>query len=78
MKTSSVSDPKNSGRPSLNKNTLLRVPEEVQSSESGHALECTVEGKEMCRLQKQCWKAIHKMQCWAACKLFSCMASINV
>ena len=46
MKTSSVSDPKNSGRPSLNKNTLLRVPEEVQRSESGHALERTVEGKQ--------------------------------
>ena len=46
MKTSSVSDPKNSGRPSLNKNTLLRVPEEVQRSESGHALERTVEEKQ--------------------------------
>ena len=46
MKTSSVSDPKNSGRPSLNKNTLLHVPEEVQRSESGHALERTVEEKQ--------------------------------
>ena len=49
MKTSSVLDPKNSGCPSLNKklnkNTLLRVPEEVRRSESGHALERTVEGK---------------------------------
>ena len=44
MKTSSVSDPKNSSRPSLNKNTLLRVPKEVRRSESGHALERTVEG----------------------------------
>ena len=34
--------------------------------------------KEMCCLQKQCSKAMHKMQCWAACKLFSCMASKNV
>ena len=34
--------------------------------------------KEMCCLQKQCSKAMHKMQCWAACKLFSCMASVNV
>ena len=45
MKTSSVSDPENSGRPSLNKNTLLRVPE-VRRSKSGHALELTVEGKQ--------------------------------
>ena len=34
--------------------------------------------KEMCCLQKQCSRAMHKMQCWAACKLFSCMASGNV
>ena len=46
MKTLSVSNPKNFGRPSLNKNTLLRVPEEERSSESGHALEHTVEGKQ--------------------------------
>ena len=46
MKTLSVSDPKNSGRPSLNKNTLLHVPEEVQRGEFGHALERTVEGKQ--------------------------------
>ena len=46
IKTLSVSDPKNSGRPSFNKNTLLRVPEEVRRSESGHALERTVEGKQ--------------------------------
>ena len=46
MKTLSVSDPRNSGRSSLNKNTLLRVPEEVRRSESGHALERTVEGKQ--------------------------------
>ena len=62
MKTSSVSDPKNSGRPSLNKNTLMRVPEEVRRSESGHALERTVEGKQrkcsLCKnnVQKQCIK----------------------
>ena len=46
IKTSSVSDPENSGRPSLNKNTLLRVPKEERRSESGHALGCTVEGKQ--------------------------------
>ena len=62
MKTSSVSDPENSGRPSLNKNTLLRVSKEVQRNESGHALERTVEGKQtkraVCKnnVQKQCTK----------------------
>ena len=53
IKTSSVSDPENSGRPSLNKNTLLRVPKEERRSESGHAVERTVEGK-----QRKC--AIYK------------------
>ena len=75
MKTSSVSDPENSGRPSLNKNTLLRVSEEVRRSESGHALELTVEGK--LRKCAVCKNNVRK-QCWAACKLFSCMASVNV
>ena len=62
IKTSSVSDPKISGRPSLNKNTLLRVPEEVRRSESEHALERTVEGKQrkcaVCKnnVRKQCIK----------------------
>ena len=62
MKTLSVSDPKNSGRPSLNKNILLRVPEVVRRSESGHALERTVEGKQrkcaVCKnnVRKQCIK----------------------
>ena len=62
MKTSSVSDPKNSGCPSLNKNKLLRVPEEVRRSDSGHALDRTVEGKQrkcaICKnnVRKQCIK----------------------
>ena len=62
MRTSSVLDPKNSGCPSLNKNTLLHVPEEVRRSESGHALERTVERKQricaVCKnnVQKQCIK----------------------
>ena len=46
MKTSSVLNPENFGRPLLNKNTLLHVPEEVRRSESGHALERTVAGKQ--------------------------------
>ena len=46
MKTLLVSDPKNSGRPLLNKNKPLHVPEEVRRSEFGHALERTVEGKQ--------------------------------
>ena len=62
MKTSSVSDPKNSGRSSLNKNTLLRVLEEVRRSESGNALERIVKGKQrkcaVCKnnVRKQCIK----------------------
>ena len=62
IKTLSVSDHKNSGCPSLNKNTLLCVPEEVQRSKSRHALEHTVEGKQrkcaVCKnnVRKQCIK----------------------
>ena len=62
MKSSSVSDPKNSGHPSLNKNMLLHVPEEVQRIESRHPLEHTVKGKQrkcaVCKnnVQKQCIK----------------------
>ena len=80
MKTLSVSDPKNSGHPSLNKNRLLHFPKEVRRSEFRHALERMVEEKQrkcaVCKNNVQ--KAMHKMQCWAACKLFSCMASVNV
>ncbi|XP_066958973.1 piggyBac transposable element-derived protein 2-like [Macrobrachium rosenbergii] len=60
MSTSSLSDPKRSGRPSLSKQAKQRIPEEIRKSITGHHLERTEMGKQrkcaVCKVnvRKQC------------------------
>ena len=60
MSTSSLSDPKRSGRPSLSKQAKKRVPDEIRKSNTGHYLERTEMGKQrkcaVCKVnvRKQC------------------------
>ena len=69
----------NSGRPSLNKNTLCVFQKKCEgASPDMHWNAQWREAKGNVLFAKQCSKAMHEMQCWAACKLFSCMASVNV
>ena len=62
MQISSLSDPKNSSRPSLSKQSKLRVSDEIRRSDSGHVLQRTDEGKQrkcaVCKVnvRKQCSK----------------------
>lgn len=58
----SLSDPKNSGRPSYSISSQRRVPDEVRKNSKGHYLERTLEGKQrkcaVCKknVRKQCVK----------------------
>lgn len=62
LQRTSISNPKNPGRPSLQKQSLKRVPEELRKDPTGHYLERTTEGKQrkcaICKtnVRKQCGK----------------------
>ena len=62
MHVSSLSDPKNAGRPSLSKPSIRRVPDDIRKSNSGHILQRTENGKQrkcaLCKtnVRKQCSK----------------------
>ena len=80
VKTSSVSDPKKLWSSITQQKYAIAcsrrsVKERVRTCIGTHS---RGKAKEMCCLQKQCSKAMHKMQCWAAPKLFLCVASVNV